>query len=236
MPDTLTRSKLVNCRAAERWSRPISSRLWDRVELHLGENGTVECAVRWLKGGRIGLEFAHETGSIARPTSRQPCFATSSPAPFPIVEFEGAGEVVQPARPRPASSAPTAAHPLIWSGTIHHDFQQPGAAAQHFRDRRDGRVQRDASGRLRAFARGWRRASRSNQRRVGRRGSGGPQVPAAVRPYPARRAKPEVAPARWRRQSYLKAGTTATRPGPANGAASRCPSSGRPRGLPEALT
>src|SRR4051794_40899723 len=31
--------------------------LWDRVELQVGENGTVECAVCWIRGKRIGLEF-----------------------------------------------------------------------------------------------------------------------------------------------------------------------------------
>src|SRR5689334_8579457 len=34
-------------------------KLWDRVDLHLGEDGMVECAVRWLRDRRIGLEFAH---------------------------------------------------------------------------------------------------------------------------------------------------------------------------------
>ena len=36
-------------------------RLWDRVELKLGDWNRVEAAVRWIKNGRIGLEFAHET-------------------------------------------------------------------------------------------------------------------------------------------------------------------------------
>ena len=36
-------------------------KLWDRVDLHLGEKGSIECAVRWIKGQRVGLEFAHET-------------------------------------------------------------------------------------------------------------------------------------------------------------------------------
>jgi hypothetical protein len=35
--------------------------MWERVNLELGGNQVVDCAVRWLKGGRIGLEFAHET-------------------------------------------------------------------------------------------------------------------------------------------------------------------------------
>ena len=35
--------------------------LWDRLDLHLGTHGDMECAVRWIRDGRIGLEFAHET-------------------------------------------------------------------------------------------------------------------------------------------------------------------------------
>src|SRR5688572_16499274 len=39
----------------------IAPRLWDRVDLYLGAGSPIECAVRWLRNGRIGLEFAHET-------------------------------------------------------------------------------------------------------------------------------------------------------------------------------
>ena len=35
--------------------------LWDHVHLVLGEGAGVECAVRWIKDDRVGLEFAHET-------------------------------------------------------------------------------------------------------------------------------------------------------------------------------
>ena len=27
---------------------------WDRLELHLGANGTIECSVLWVKDGRAG--------------------------------------------------------------------------------------------------------------------------------------------------------------------------------------
>src|SRR5688500_14818781 len=40
-------------------SGDFEPKLWDRLELHLGDDGVIECAVRWLKGDRIGLEFAH---------------------------------------------------------------------------------------------------------------------------------------------------------------------------------
>jgi hypothetical protein len=36
-------------------------RLWERVDLKLAEGAEIECAVRWLRGDRVGLEFAHET-------------------------------------------------------------------------------------------------------------------------------------------------------------------------------
>ena len=35
--------------------------LWDHVQLVLGEEGELDCAVRWIKGNQAGLEFAHET-------------------------------------------------------------------------------------------------------------------------------------------------------------------------------
>ena len=39
----------------------LKPRLWDRIDLYLGAGSPIECAVRWLRNGRIGLEFAHET-------------------------------------------------------------------------------------------------------------------------------------------------------------------------------
>src|SRR5687767_1745215 len=35
----------------------IKAKLWDKVVLVLGEAGEIECAVRWLRGDRVGLEF-----------------------------------------------------------------------------------------------------------------------------------------------------------------------------------
>lgn len=40
---------------------PLTANLAERLDLHLGQDGTVECVVRWVKDGCIGLEFAHET-------------------------------------------------------------------------------------------------------------------------------------------------------------------------------
>ena len=39
----------------------FAPRLWERVDLIFGEGAEIECAVRWLRDDRVGLEFAHET-------------------------------------------------------------------------------------------------------------------------------------------------------------------------------
>src|SRR5579864_2096303 len=98
--------------------------LWDRVDLHLGNHGTIECAVRWIREGRVGLEFAHETqldwpsDEVAR-VLRQVIERS-----FPHIRFSESCE------PEPCKSDPTLEenrsaprHPLIWSGTLHHDFE-----------------------------------------------------------------------------------------------------------------
>jgi hypothetical protein len=97
--------------------------LWDRVELHLGENGTIECAVRWLKGGRVGLEFAHETRLDCSAVERVAVLRAVIAKSFPEVEFD-ASEVETPEIARPGEEHRCdSRHPLIWSGNLHHDFQ-----------------------------------------------------------------------------------------------------------------
>ena len=95
--------------------------LWDRVELHLVDDGVIECAVRWLKGNRIGLEFAHETQLDCSPDEQAKLLRTVIHESFRDVELEA---------PAPASKSEAPAddkrvasrHPLIWSGTLHYDF------------------------------------------------------------------------------------------------------------------
>ncbi|HEX6741653.1 MAG TPA: PilZ domain-containing protein [Sphingomicrobium sp.] len=100
---------------------PFEPMLWDRVELHLGENGTIECAVRWIKGGRVGLEFAHETRLDCSAGQRVDVLRAVIAKSFPDVEIETAADHA----PVPASEELRSdkRHPLIWSGVLHHDFQ-----------------------------------------------------------------------------------------------------------------
>ena len=96
--------------------------LWDRVDLHLGENGTIECAVRWIKGKRFGLEFAHETRIDCSATDRANVLRAVIAKSFPEVEIQ-TPEVEGPAPTSSDEHRGGKRHPLIWTGQIHHDFQ-----------------------------------------------------------------------------------------------------------------
>lgn len=95
--------------------------LWDRVDLHLAEDGVIECAVRWLKGKRIGLEFAHETQLDCSPDEQAKLLRTVIHENFKDVEYEAPLRAVQPSVPDSEQRVATR-HPLIWSGTLHYDF------------------------------------------------------------------------------------------------------------------
>lgn len=100
--------------------------LWDRVDLHLGENGTTECAVRWLKGGRVGLEFAHETRLDCSADEQAVVLREVIAKSFPDIEFEGPVEADSSSSSRDSDGSEqrnSRRHPLIWSGEIHHDYQ-----------------------------------------------------------------------------------------------------------------
>jgi hypothetical protein len=99
-------------------SGAFKPKLWDRVELHLGENGTIECAVCWIREDRIGLEFAHETRLDCSPTKQTKVLREVIARSFPDIQFE---------QPPSRQSAPVieeqrreGRHPLIWSGVLHH--------------------------------------------------------------------------------------------------------------------
>jgi hypothetical protein len=110
-------------------SGPFEPMLWDRVDLHLGEHGTIECAVRWLRDGNIGLEFAHET-RLDWPSDQVAIVLRHViERTFPHIAFPESDEPAPPAEARPTDREPgeehrsAPRHPLVWSGTLHHDFQ-----------------------------------------------------------------------------------------------------------------
>jgi hypothetical protein len=109
----------------------IEPMLWDRVDLHLGEDGVIECAVRWLKGGRIGLEFAHETRLDCSDEAKTKLLRAVLDQNFRDIEIEQrkrrktdqpAEECVE-ARVESSEQREGRRHPLIWSGNVHYDFE-----------------------------------------------------------------------------------------------------------------
>lgn len=120
--------ELVNLSAGGAMIRSdLVPHLWDMLELELGEGYTLECAVRWLRDGCIGLEFAHETQLECAPDERAAILLEVIQQSFPEQE-------VHLLRSQPAAAeAPavededvaelgerdTRRHPLIWTGEIH---------------------------------------------------------------------------------------------------------------------
>jgi hypothetical protein len=100
----------------------VAVKLWDRVDLHLGDHGTIECAVRWIRDGRIGLEFAHETRLDCSADDQAVLLREAINRSFPDIEhFDGPEPE---SKPRSTDELRAASrHPLIWSGVLHHDYQ-----------------------------------------------------------------------------------------------------------------
>jgi len=100
----------------------IKPRLWDRVDLVLGEGSAIECAVRWLRGDRIGLEFAHETHIECEPRRRDALLLEVFGRTFPDLCLPVPDPQVEQYAPAPAaetySRRAVHRHPLIWNGEI----------------------------------------------------------------------------------------------------------------------
>jgi len=102
----------------------VEPMLWDRIDLHLGQNGTIECAVRWIRNGRIGLEFAHETRLNWPSDQVAAVLREVLKRSFPHIGFELSQEPSPSEAQNPGEDEHRIAkrHPLIWSGKLHHDY------------------------------------------------------------------------------------------------------------------
>ena len=105
-------------------SGSFKAKLWDRVDLVLGEggkDGAIECAVRWIRGDRVGLEFAHETKVECDSGTLEELLRQVIRNSFPGVDLtlrgSPSGEAVKPEEKRSGTR-----HPLIWNGVLHHDY------------------------------------------------------------------------------------------------------------------
>lgn len=105
----------------------LKPKLWDRVDLVLGEYGEIESAVRWIRGDRIGLEFAHETRLDCPAETRDALLRDVITRTYPDVAFNAPAPVVAVAAMDMSvedhAKRRDIRHPLIWSALIHFDHE-----------------------------------------------------------------------------------------------------------------
>ncbi len=108
----------------------FSPRLWERVDLIFSEGAEIECAVRWLRDDRVGLEFAHETRIDCDADTRDALLLDVIRRSFGDVAISVARPDAEPRAPAPAtnqaddddvanSRRTDRRHPLVWSGQVH---------------------------------------------------------------------------------------------------------------------
>ena len=109
----------------------FTPRLWQRVDLIFAEGAEIECAVRWIRENRVGLEFAHETRIDCAPEARDALLLDVIHRSFPDVALQkrnDAGESLPANATEPhddeddaiANSRRTERrHPLVWMGEVY---------------------------------------------------------------------------------------------------------------------
>jgi len=111
----------------------LDLQLWDHVGLVLGGESELDCAVRWIKGDDIGLEFAHETRIDCDHEARDELLRAVIRKSFPdLVEIP----LEYPRRradddpevdPDSVKRRRADRHPLVWNGVIYyadsHDYE-----------------------------------------------------------------------------------------------------------------
>lgn len=88
----------------------------ERIDLHLGAEGTVEAVVRWVKSGRIGLEFAHETHLDCSDEERAELLLDAIDRAFP--NRRSGGPSPKPTEDGASDQRIATRHPLIWSAQV----------------------------------------------------------------------------------------------------------------------
>jgi hypothetical protein len=101
--------------------------LWDRVDLHLGNHGTIECVVRWIRDEKIGLEFAHETRLDGPSDQVAAVLRHVIQRSFPGMKFRPPAGKPEGSKEEQSTKTDehrvAKRHPLIWSGILYHDYQ-----------------------------------------------------------------------------------------------------------------
>ena len=191
----------------------VALAMWQKIHLGLGDCAPVECAVRWLRGDRVGLEFAHETQVGGDAATRDAMLLDVLKRSFPdsAVGPVSARPPVAPATPTDESTGAQRRtelrHPLIWWGEIHFNHDTSRVRLRNISEQgalvdSDVAFASDAEVLLDLGAAGQHFAtvtwSRGDQ--VGLRFASPFDIALLAK------VKPEVATHQWTRPAYLKSG------------------------------
>lgn len=126
-----TEVELVNLSAGGAMIRgDLDLRLWDKINLNLGAGAPIECAVRWIRRDRFGLEFAHETQIHCPKEQRDALLLDVIRRSFPTANLDHpqpvaaatADDGVPPLENDEAEIRRSEdRHPLIWTADVHFD-------------------------------------------------------------------------------------------------------------------
>jgi hypothetical protein len=116
--------ELVNLSAGGAMIRgELGLSLWDQVRLELAEDGELDCAVRWIKGKDVGLEFAAETRIDCAREERDELLRAVIRKSFPTLQTDPLGHEAEAELDEEGGYQRMAErHPLIWSGIVYHDY------------------------------------------------------------------------------------------------------------------
>lgn len=118
--------QLLNlCSAGAMITAGFEPALWDRIELHLGEHGAIDCSVVWIRNGRIGLEFARETRLDCAEDEQGELIGEVIRRHYPEAVFEAAQELEE--EPDSDEHRHEFRHAFIWSGTLHCEYGSTAA-------------------------------------------------------------------------------------------------------------
>ena len=105
----------------------FTPRLWERVDLVFAEGAEIECAVRWIRDDRVGLEFAHETRIDCEAHALDALLLDVIHRSFPDLALPPQEEAAEPApvvEPDDDDSITNTRrterrHPLVWMGEVY---------------------------------------------------------------------------------------------------------------------
>ena len=117
--------ELINLSAGGAMIRgKLKLRLWDILELEIAEGPRFEGAVRWIKDGFVGIEFAHETIIDCDPKKRAEMLLEVIQRSFADqkISLERVEEEIVEHEEEDLGNRGEKRHPLIWKGEIHYAF------------------------------------------------------------------------------------------------------------------